>query len=721
MKQFFLSVLFAVFFLYVPIKNVYAFNCSSAVTGNFNLAGTWTNCNSTTPQTTDSITINNGHTVTLVASTTVAGITINSGGILAANTRKLTNTDWYTNNGAHTGTTSRMTLSGPSGTIIDGTGSYSPTGIVTISTADKTVAAGSNLSFDKITISGITLTNNSTAGLTVVTALAGTGQLTQGSGSILNIGRTSTITTLDASVATNEVHYTSTTANQTIKTANYYHLYIDKSGRIGTTSGTTNVLGNLVVTAGTIRFAGSTFTVTGTTDIYGTLTDNSGGVSGGNNIFTGLVTMHSGSIWLGIVGEVCDFHFKGGFVMNGASFTSATGIYYFETNNQSITGSTSFTIDNLSVTGIQLTNSSTGTLTIRTALTGTGEFIQGTNSALNISGTSTITSFTASASGNTVNYNGTASQTVHAGEYQTLLVDSNTNGAVNITADTTVNTILTLGATKLTTTSGRMILGNSATISRSNGYVVGTVGKQFNSSSSFTYPIGDTSNYTPIDLTLAGVSGTGSIDGSVTNTDHTDIANSTIDSSRSVNRNWSLVNNSLSFSSYTPVFNFVGGDVDAGATTSDMTLAKDSLGLWSILSSTCGATSCTASNLISMSDFQIGVAIPSPTTTPTPTPTSVGASSESSPSSSSSTPGPSATPPPAGGLAQPEPTGVPSGPSALFDIISSPLLLARGSATMLPTLAFISLLGFSLGILIIIFKRRRNKKNVEYVSQLREL
>jgi len=264
MKKFTSGLLLALLVLFISVSKVSAFSCSSNGTGggNFNVAATWTGCNSTTPQTTDSIIINSGDTVTLVATTTVAGITINNGGIFAANTRTLTDTDGYTNNGSHTGTTSTMTLSGSSGTV-DGTGTYSPTGIVTVSTGAKTVASGSQLSFDKITVTGVTLTNNSTAGLTVVSALAGTGQLTQGTSSILNIGGTSAITSLDASASPNEVHYTSTTANQTIKavTSAYHHLFIDKSGRVGTLAAATTINGNLSVTAGSLADGG--FQITG--------------------------------------------------------------------------------------------------------------------------------------------------------------------------------------------------------------------------------------------------------------------------------------------------------------------------------------------------------------------------------------------------------------------------------------------------------------------------
>src|SRR5258706_13854488 len=52
-----------------------AFNCPSTG-GNWSAAGTWTTCNSTTPQPADNVTITSG-TVILDTSATVASLTVN--------------------------------------------------------------------------------------------------------------------------------------------------------------------------------------------------------------------------------------------------------------------------------------------------------------------------------------------------------------------------------------------------------------------------------------------------------------------------------------------------------------------------------------------------------------------------------------------------------------------------------------------------------------------
>jgi hypothetical protein len=119
--------------------------------------------------------------------------------------------------------------------------------------------SGNATTLATVTVNNITLTNNITAGgLTVSTSLAGSGTLAQGTNAILNIGGTSTITTLDASAAGNTVGYTG--AAQTIKAASYNNLTLSGSGN-KTAGGAISVKGDWTV-GGTSAFVPGTNTVT---------------------------------------------------------------------------------------------------------------------------------------------------------------------------------------------------------------------------------------------------------------------------------------------------------------------------------------------------------------------------------------------------------------------------------------------------------------------------
>ena len=63
----------------MPVKKAQAYNCVSTGTGNWSDAGMWTGCNSSTPQSGDTVTIKDNHTVTLDTSPTIASLTIGEG------------------------------------------------------------------------------------------------------------------------------------------------------------------------------------------------------------------------------------------------------------------------------------------------------------------------------------------------------------------------------------------------------------------------------------------------------------------------------------------------------------------------------------------------------------------------------------------------------------------------------------------------------------------
>ena len=197
---------------------------------------------------TGTTTVMNGASLNITSATaakTFADVTINSGGIWNnSGSSAVTITGSITNNGTFTSGTGTYTLSGAAKTV---SGSTSPT------TFGGAVA-----------MSG-TYTNNIST-LTITGVLSGAGGLTMGTSTTLNlIGATTTITTLTCTTNTpNTVVYQGTAA-QSMKntTTTYYNLTINPSAGITvsqTVAGNT-VNNNLSVLSGTFADAG--FQVTG--------------------------------------------------------------------------------------------------------------------------------------------------------------------------------------------------------------------------------------------------------------------------------------------------------------------------------------------------------------------------------------------------------------------------------------------------------------------------
>ncbi len=583
-----------------------------AQTGTVNIAGTLTVTNGSWGP--------NGNTLAVVGATSITGaiaisstagtktfgnITINTGGVMSFSAAEAVtvNGDLTLNGTATiTGTTGTWTFQKIGGGTIGGTASS-----LTISGGNTFATSYAILlpyTVNTMTVnSGVNETNLGT--MTINTSLAGLGTLTQGASSTLNLSGGTTITTLDASASHNEVHYKSTTAPQTVRTAYYYDLFIEKGTQTGAVSGTTNVLGNLRVTTGILTLGSSDLSVGGATDIYGTLDDIN---NSGSATFGGLVTVYTGGNWTGNTAEACNFNFQNGFVFNGTSFTTGPGLYTFLTNNQSISGSGVVTVKNLVVTGIQLTNNLTFPLTIGTALSGTGELIQGGNAIMNLGGTATIAILTATSSGNSVNYNGALAQNVLASAYQTLDVSANTNGSLSIAGDTTVNTTLILGTNIFTANTNKIIISAGATLSRITGFINGNLQKHIGvGTSSNLFEVGTGADYTPLLLDFNAVIIPGDIVAYSTASDHSQIATADLFPNKTANRFYAVTNNGVSFTTYDATFTFVPTDVDVGANTANFVLGKFDSGVWS--RPKMGAvtpTSVSGTELTSFGDFQIG-------------------------------------------------------------------------------------------------------------------
>jgi hypothetical protein len=365
-------------------------------------------------------------------------------------------------------------------TLTIGSGSLTVSGTVTI---PRTVTSGSNIlsvGTGTLTAGDIDFTATVSGAGHRMTISTGTATI---SGNITGIGASSTIQFTGAgllqvggsiftsangtltSVAGSTVEYTG--AAQTVQALGYNNLRLLGSGTKTLTATNTTVGGNLTIGDGvTCSIGALDFTVTGTTAVgAGTSGILSITSNAGAKIFTGLVTINNGATWTNTNEGVT---FRGGITNNG-TFTAGTGVHTFNTNSQTLTGI--FTIPSVTVTGAAIVLTNTNTLTVNTALAGSGRITQGTGATLNIGGTSTITIMTATASGNTVNYTG-AAQTVHNNAYENLgLSGSGTKtlqvGTILIAGD------LTLSGTASTTGVIGMTIGGDVTIGSGTSFTSG--------------------------------------------------------------------------------------------------------------------------------------------------------------------------------------------------------------------------------------------------------
>ena len=160
-------------------------------------------------------------------------------------------------------------------------------------------------------------------------------------------------------------------------------------------------------------------------------------------------------------------------------------------------------------------------------------------------------------------------------------------------------------------------------MTRSTGFVNGNLKKQYAGSGavSRTFEVGTGTTvaggvYSPVTVALAGVAGTDStsaVTASATASDHPNIATSAINGDRDVNRYWTLTKSGNgTFSSYTPTFTFVSGDLDAVSPvvdTANLIVRKfDAPSTWTSPpgGSSSTATTATGTNFTSMSSFAVG-------------------------------------------------------------------------------------------------------------------
>lgn len=239
--------------------------------------------------------------------------------------------------------------------------------------------------------------------------------------------------------------------------------------------------GNLDLTGGSGTLGQGDITVTGTTVISAARTLTLSSVTGAK-VFTGDITVNG--TWSAST-ALTNITINGNLTVNaGATFTSNTGVYSFGGTGSIIGGTVAaLTITNITATGTitnqaiglttsTLTVTSPGTFTNTTVLNaavdilGTGSFTQAANSTLNITSTNgvSVTTFSASASGNTVNYNANAAQPVKAVNYYNLTSSVGATKTLQGNVAIGGNLVISAGTLDLGTTSTAITVTGTAVI-----------------------------------------------------------------------------------------------------------------------------------------------------------------------------------------------------------------------------------------------------------------
>jgi len=125
---------------------------------------------------------------------------------------------------------------------------------------------------------------------------------------------------------------------------------------------------------------------------------------------------------------------------------------------------------------------------------------------------------------------------------------------------TMVNGIINAG-------SNVMMINSGASISRTNGFVLGAISRNFSSGTNVSriYDIGVGSTYTPTNVTFPSITTSGDLVVLINSGDHPQISSSCIDANKSVNRYWQFTNSGVLPSNYNVSLDYLSSDKDPGA------------------------------------------------------------------------------------------------------------------------------------------------------------
>lgn len=503
----------------------------SVSSGNWNSTSAWEKFNGTswvaissTPSSADGeITISTGHVITISADVTADQITVNTGASLAINTsQRLTLAD-----GTGTDLVVNGTLNINGELKQDDNAAVELNGTAVLSSSGSSqINSGATFTINN----GGTFTNNggsltTSSGKWIVNS-GGTFQHgTNGSSlpqATWNTGSTCLITGVTNNVPSN--------LNQTFY--NFKWNCISQSANCDFSGNLTTVNGDFTVANTGIYFiklkSGTSTINIGRNYVQSGGTFNLSSSNGANPILniSGDLIQSGGALCAGL-GNGCigSINVSGSWTLSGGTVTSGvspgaaiaivfgnSGTQTYNASGNSISGKVNYTV-----------NSGT-TLNLGTSiLSGSGNFTLQSGAGLMISSANGISSSGASgniqvtgtrsfSTGANYIYNGTSAQNTGSGLPSTInnLTIDNSSG-LTLSANVTVSGTLTMSSGKITTGSYELKTANTSASSvtgySASNYVIGNLRRSVSANGSYDFPVGTSSNYELINVTLSDMTG----------------------------------------------------------------------------------------------------------------------------------------------------------------------------------------------------------------------
>ena len=639
------SVLFLVAFL-IGNNLLNAATFYSRTNGNWTTASTWSTVScggvaaTSIPTAADNVIICSGNTITMNGNSGVClsltvngtatwttngrttnvgagGLTINNGGTLSGTSTGVLNVSGAMNIPAGAlATVGRLTITVTGQTTVSGTLRFNSTigtktfgnvvmnsGSVINSTSGETYNINGNLSMAVATITGTATGRFNVSGTFNVLAGAST----------VNAGtlRVTGLSTISGTLNIGSTAGTKTFGDFTIASGGLFNNSSNENIRI---NGNYINNGSIAAGTGTYNFAGAGKTISGTSNSSFARLNASGSYTN-NGTVTITNTLSGNSFSQGTTGILFYNGPSANLTVNTFN-ASATGniVSYGMGTNYNIVIPSDGRYYHLTVTGGATKSLNANTIVSGNLLISAGTTLNAANRTLSVGGNFTNNNvFTQGTS--TVILNGISNQTIGGTNLTTFnnLTINNTAG-VTLAINTNVGSVLTFTNGVITTNANKVTINVGGSVAGAgtgkfvNGYLEKNVGAGTNVSR--TYEVGSgSSHFLPLVFSFANVSTAGKITVRANNGDHGNIATSCIDETKSVNRNWELINSGTVFTTYSATCTFMGvpTDGDAGSISANYYMALYNGSVWTTL--TRGAVTATtnqATGITNVGYLQIG-------------------------------------------------------------------------------------------------------------------